>query len=137
MKCLVFFLLGFSWLHGQTTLSIWSNGSMPSTDLNPSRRVFFPELTDWYVVDTLNAGDDACAHEWLNSEPYSYGGRFMSCGVIHLAGERCSWTIQTRKSICKKCLMHIIETDENPNPPKPKPEPVETYEILLEKLKKN
>jgi len=97
----------------------------------------------WYTIDTLYAGDDNCAHQWLSFEPYSYAGGFgggisISCAVMHPFGERCSWTIQTRKSICKKCLMHIAETDENPNPPKPilKPEPVETYETLLDKINK-
>ena len=96
----------------------------------------------WYTTDTLHAGDNECAHEWLSSEPYSCAGGFgegisISCLVMHPFGERCSYAIQTRKSICKKCLMHIAETDENPNPPKPipKPEPVETYEMLLDKIK--
>lgn len=97
----------------------------------------------WYPVDTLHEGVDICSHEWLSNEPYSYGRGFgegigITCAVLHPPGTRCSWTIQTRKSICKKCLMHIVETDENPNPPKPvePPKPIETYETLLEKLNK-
>ena len=139
MKYLVLFLLTANCLCAQST-SIFSDGSITTADLNASRVVFFPLMnTQWYVIDTLNTGVDTCTHKWLSSEPYSYGGRFMSCAVIHPPGTRCSWTIQTRKSICSKCLMHIVETDENPNPMVPEkiPEPEETYESLLNKINKH
>jgi hypothetical protein len=119
------------------TVSSGSTNLITTAELPYLPNILYIPNTVWYTTDTLHAGDDACAHEWLSSEPYSYGGKFMSCAVSHAPGERCSWTIQTRKSICKKCLMHIAETDENPNPPKPiqKPEPVEAYEMLLDKIK--
>mgnify|MGYP000867960581 CR=1 len=99
-------------------------------------------VTNWYTIDTLNAGSDTCTHEWYSSIPYSYSNGFgrgysISCAVVHAPGTRCSWTIQTRKSICSKCYRHIAEQDEDPNP---KPEvpivPVETYETILERLNK-
>ncbi len=135
------FLLLLIGARGQTVVS--SSTSLTTTaDLKYFSNTLFIPNTVWYTTDTLHAGDNECAHEWLSSEPYSCGGGFgqgfrISCAVNHSPGERCSWTIQTRKSICKKCLMHIAETDENPNPPKPipKPEPVETYETLLDKIK--
>lgn len=127
------FLLLLIGANGQTVVS-------GSTSLTTTADLKY--FSNWYTTDTLYSGDNECTHEWLSSEPYSYAGGFgqgvrMSCAVNHAPGERCSWTIQTRKSICKKCLMHIAETDENPNPPKPipKPEPVETYETLLGKIK--
>lgn len=132
------FLIPLFGLNAQSGFSVTSanNSLITSADLLMPISFFVPS-TIWYATDTLHSGDNQCAHEWLSSEPYSYGGKFMSCAVMHAPGERCSWTIQTRKSICKKCLMHIAETDENPNPPEPipKPEPVETYETLLEKIK--
>lgn len=144
MKYLAFFLFGFNCLCGQTTHSLFSIGSITTADINPSRRINFPVAIEWYVADTLNAGVDSCTHKWLSSEPYSYSGGFgqgitISCLVMHPPGTRCSWTIQTRKSICSKCLMHIVETDENPNPVVPEkiPEPEETYESLLNKINKH
>jgi len=131
------FLLLLIGAKGQTVV-LGSNNLITTAELTYLPNALWVPNTIWYITDTLHAGDNECAHEWLSSEPYSYGGKFMSCAVMHPPGERCSWTIQTRKSICKKCLMHIAETDENPNPPKPipKPEPVETYETLLDKINK-
>ena len=135
------FLLLLIGAKGQT-VSSGSTNLITTAELPYLPNTLYIPNTVWYATDTLHVGDNDCAHEWLRSEPYSYGGGFgqgfrMSCAVMHSPGERCSWTIQTRKSICKKCLMHIAETDENPNPPKPipKPEPVETYETLLDKIK--
>jgi hypothetical protein len=130
------FLLFLVGANGQTVASGSSN-LITTADLKYYPNALYVPNTVWYTTDTLHAGDNDCAHDWLSSDPYSYGGKFMSCAVNHAPGERCSWTIQTRKSICKKCLMHIAETDENPNSPKPipKPEPVEAYETLLRKIK--
>jgi len=123
----------------------FTQGLITTANITPAQSsMFFGTIqTNWWPIDTLNNGIDSCDHEWLSSDPDSYassGGRGMtiSCAVNHAPGTRCSWTIQTRKSICKKCLLHIVETDENPNPPAPipKPEPVETYETLLAKINK-
>jgi hypothetical protein len=139
---LLFLLLLVGVAKGQT-VSSGSTNLITTAELTYLPNILYIPNTVWYTTDTLHAGDNDCAHEWLSSEPYSHGGGFgqgfrMSCAVMHSPGERCSWTIQTRKSICKKCLMHIAETDENPNPPKPiqKPEPVETYKTLLDRINK-
>ena len=131
---------------GNSAPILGTSSYITTTELNPTwfqGRGFWTEPKTWYVVNVLNAGVDTCQHEFLSSDPYSYargfgGGIGIACAVMHAPGVRCSWTIETRKSICKKCLMHIVETDENPNPPKPvePPKPTETYETLLEKLNK-
>lgn len=144
MKKILLFTLVISafGLNAQTGYVISGSNNLTTT----AEMAYFPnnlyiQPTIWYPIDTLHAGVDTCSHEWLSNEPYSYGRGFgggigITCDVSHPPGTRCSWTIQTRKSICKKCLMHIVETDENPNPPNPvdPPKPTETYETLLEKL---
>lgn len=116
-------------LTAQSSVAIWYPLNTPKT---------------WYPIDTLNKGVDTCQHEeWVSNEPYSYANGFgrgysISCAAIHPPGTRCEWAIRTRKSICKKCLMHIVETDENPNPVKRvvTTKPPDNYEEFLQKLNK-
>jgi hypothetical protein len=130
-------------LSGQTDYVISGNNGMITTAqmTYPPNNLYIPPA-NWYVIDTLAIGIDTCEHKWYHSDPYSYSGGFggsfrISCAVMHAPGTRCSWTIQTRKSICSKCYRHIAEQDEDPNP---KLEvsivPVETYKTILERLNK-
>ena len=140
-------MLGLIGAKSQSNLTVFgSDLQIKTAGLNPisfPSKQFWSEPKIWYTIDTLSKGVDTCQHEFISSDPYSYargfgGGIGITCAVMHSPGTRCSWTIQTRKSICKKCLMHIVETDENPNPPKPVelPKPIETYETLLDKINK-
>lgn len=145
MKNILFFIafVSMSGLYAQTGYVISGNNYQITT----AEMTYFPNNlyvppTIWYTIDVLTIGIDSCEHKWYHSEPYSYSGGFggqfrISCAVLHSPGERCSWTIQTRKSICSKCYRHIVERDEDPNPkPKEVPAIVETYETILELLNK-
>jgi hypothetical protein len=130
-------------LSGQTSYTIsGSNSGITTAETSYFQGSLHLPATIWYPIDTLAIGIDSCDHKWYHSEPYSYSGGFgrgysISCAVLHAPGTRCSWTIQTRKSICSKCFWHIIEQDEDPNPKPVVPiVPVETYETILQRLNK-
>jgi hypothetical protein len=129
-------------LSGQTGYIISGSNSLLTTAEMPFLRNLYVPETIWYPIDTLEVGVDSCAHKWYSSEPGSYSNGFgagfsISCAVMHAPGIRCSWTIQTRKSICSKCYRHIVEQDEDPNPKPVVPiVPEETYETILQRLNK-
>lgn len=75
--------------------------------------VFFPLFTKpekWHIIDTISVGDTSCVHDFVSSKPYYLRSQFLACAVNH-GSERCSWTERHRKSICKKCHFHVLESD--------------------------
>lgn len=144
MKNILFLItfISMSGLYAQTGYVISGSNSITTAEILYFPNNLYTLPTVWYIIDTLNVGVDTCVHNWYHNEPESYSGGFgrsftISCAVMHPPGTRCSWTIQTRKSICSKCFRHIVEQDEDPNP-KPKPDPIiiETYETIVERLNK-
>lgn len=141
---LIFFLLCIQppFLFAQQELSTYAtakliNGSLGITtaEYRPTFLPFFKITCDshWHPIDTLECGIDTCAHDLVHSKPYPTHDPMISCAVYHPLGHRCSWTENHRKSICRKCRFHILESDYDPTPPAKAIEPEDEYEKLIKK----
>lgn len=92
--------------------------------------------TQWHTIDTLECGVDTCAHEWVHSKPWQMGNPNIKCAAMHPPGFICNYgkAHQRRKSICRKCCFHVLESDEYvPTPSAPAIEPEDEYEKLVKK----
>jgi len=92
--------------------------------------------SQWHTIDTLECGVDTCAHQWVHSKPWQMGNPNIQCAVMHPPGFYCNYgnAHQRRKSICRKCCFHVLESDEYvPTPSAPAIEPEYEYEKLVKK----